>query len=119
MSVEPPRDAASAAGSGGRSTGGTGTCAAPTDAVASLLSLPTPILESIAGTLYPDAAALVRLSAACHALRGLDNWQLWRSWVARRFGRDALPAEPLPGAPPLAQPMIPSCSGGRSLLGLL
>lgn len=70
----------------------------PGDAQEGLLSLPPLLVEAIAAALYPDARAAAALSASCRALRAVAATVDWGAWLARRFGRDTLPATPLQGA---------------------
>jgi hypothetical protein len=89
--------AAVAAGGGWDAPAGARTAAAlSVPPPPSLLSLPFPLLEAVGGALYPDAVSLVRLAATSAVLHAalLDRPELWRRWVARRFGPAALPAEP-------------------------
>ncbi|GBG00500.1 hypothetical protein Rsub_13262 [Raphidocelis subcapitata] len=88
-----------------RADGGGGGAAAGLDGEAPaapppLLALPQLALDSIAAALYPNAAALVRLSASCRALRALDSSQLWEAFSVQRFSSASLPPSP-PGARPV------------------
>ena len=69
----------------------------PHEETSSFLDLSELALHRIGDACYPDAAALLRLSLACRATRGLDRAELWHSWVVGRFGEAALPAEPPSG----------------------
>jgi hypothetical protein len=89
--AEDPR---AASGSGAAHAAEAAPAAPPPPPPPSILALPQLALDGIAAALFPDARALVGLSASCRALRGLDGPALWEAWSARRFGPGAVPPGP-------------------------